>query len=147
MEEAATHAVDNLANTPELLFTLAILIILTGTIIKVIPMYRDLKKEQIANDAKFKKAQIDIERDRELRKMNESKIRRERERENAVIMSRSVDAQERSTAAINAMTAQMAVFEAQLEASRVGSQSMHDKVEDMSVEVHDIHRSVVRDRF
>ncbi len=144
MEDAAVHAVDGLAGTPNLIFVLGILVILAFVAIKVIPMWQKLKQTQIDNDAKFRQAQVDIERDRELRKMEESKQRFEREKENAAIMSRSVDAQERSTIAINESTAQMAVLATKLEMSQQGSLSMRDTVDDMAVEVHDIHLAVVK---
>lgn len=144
MEDAAVHAVDGLAGTPNLIFVLGILVILAFVAIKVIPMWQKLKQTQIDNDAKFRQAQVDIERDRELRKMEESKQRFEREKENAAIMSRSVDAQERSTIAINESTAQMAILAAKLEMSQQGSLSMRDTVDGMAVEVHDIHRAVVK---
>lgn len=143
MENAAVHAVDGLAGTPNLIFVLGILVILAFVAIKVIPMWQKLKQTQIDNDAKFRQAQVDIERDRELRKMEESKQRFEREKENAAIMSRSVDAQERSTIAINESTAQMAILAAKLEMSQQGSLSMRDTVDGMAVEVHDIHQAVV----
>ncbi len=144
MEDAAVHAVDGLAGTPNLIFVLGILVILAFVAIKVIPMWQKLKQTQIDNDAKFRQAQVDIERDRELRKMEESKQRFEREKENAAIMSRSVDAQERSTIAINESTAQMAILAAKLEMSQQGSLSMRDTVDGMAVEVHDIHLAVVK---
>ncbi len=144
MENAAVHAVDGLAGTPNLIFVLGILVILAFVAIKVIPMWQKLKQTQIDNDAKFRQAQVDIERDRELRKMEESKQRFEREKENAAIMSRSVDAQERSTIAINESTAQMAILAAKLEMSQQGSLSMRDTVDGMAVEVHDIHQAVVK---
>lgn len=144
MEEAAVHAVDGLSGAPELIFVLGVLIIVVAVLYKVIPMWDRHKQAQIDNDAKFRQAQVDIERDRELRKMEESKQRNEREKETASIMSRSVDAQERSTVAINESTAQMAVLVAKLELSQQGSLSMRDTVDDMAVEVHDIHKVVVK---
>lgn len=144
MDEAAVHAVDNLAGTPEFVFVLALVIILSAVLVKVIPMWDKHKQAQIDNDARFRQAQIDIERDRELRKMEEAKQRHEREKEMSGIMSRSVDAQERSTVAINESTAQMAILAAKLELSQQGSISMRDTVDDMAVEVHDIHLAVVR---
>lgn len=144
MEEAAVHAVDGLAGAPELIFVLGVLVIVVAVLYKVIPMWDRHKQAQIDNDAKFRQAQVDIERDRELRKMEESKQRHEREKETAAIMSRSVDAQERSTVAINESTAQMAILAAKLELSQQGSLSMRNTVDDMAVEVHDIHKVVVK---
>lgn len=143
MEEAAVHAVDGLSGYPALVFVLGILAIISVLLIKIVPIWKELKSEQIDNDAKFKQSQIDIERDRELRKMEESKQRFEREKETAAIMSRSVDAQERSTVAINESTAQMAILVAKIELSQQGSISMRDTVDDMAVEVHDIHLAVI----
>lgn len=144
MEEAAVHAVDGLAGAPHLIFVMGILIILAYLAIKLIPIWKDFKQKQLDNDAKFRQAEIDIERDRELRKMEESKQRHEREKENAAIMSRSVDAQERSTVAMNEATAQIAVMNAQLEISHQGSARMGNVVDDMAVEIHDIHSVVVK---
>lgn len=143
MEEAAVHAVDGLSGYPALVFVLGILVIISVLLIKLVPIWQKLKSKQIENDAKFKQSQIDIERDRELRKMEESKQRFEREKETAAIMSRSVDAQERSTIAINESTAQMAILVAKIELSQQGSISMRDTVDDMAVEVHDIHLAVI----
>lgn len=144
MEEAAVHAVDGLAGMPELIFVLGILAIISIVLIKVVPMWRDIRQEQISNDAAIRNKQLDIERERELRKTAEGRQREQRERENAEIMSRSIDAQERSTIAINESTAQMAVLAAKLEISQQGSASMREAVDDMAVEVHDIHQVIIK---
>lgn len=144
MEEAAVHAVDNLAASPGFIFALGCLVILAGVAIKVVPIWRTLREKQLDNEAKFRSAQIDIERDRELRKMDELKMRAERDRESAVIMQRSVDAQERSTAAMNAMTQQMAVMSGQLELSQERSADMGHKIENIHVMTCAIHDEVVR---
>lgn len=134
MEQAAVHAVDGLAGSgPGWLFALGCLAILTGVVVKALPIWRDLKS-----------AQIDIERKREERKADEARMRDERDRENTAIASRQVDAQERSTAAMTAMTAQMAAMEQALEVSRHGSQQMRDQVGDMARQVDEIHMTVVR---
>ena len=134
VEEAAVHAVDGLtAFGPGWLFALGCLAILTGVAVKALPVWRDLKA-----------AQLDIERRREERKAEEARLRDERDRENASIASRQVDAQERSTAAMTAMTAQMAAMEQALEVSRRGSQQMRDQVGDMAHKVDEIHMTVVR---
>lgn len=133
MEEAAVHAVDGLAGMPELIFVLGILAIISVLLIKTVPMYRDYKMKQ-----------LDLERDREFRKMEEFKQRSERDRENAVIMRASVDATDRSTVAINESTAQMAAMMAKLDVSQQGSASMKEAVDDMAIEVHDIHQVIVK---
>ena len=60
-----------------------------------------------------------------------------------MLMSRSIDAQERSTVAINESTAQMAVLTAKLEVSQKGSEQMKGTVDGMAQEVHDIHHVIV----
>ncbi len=128
------HAVDGLsAFGPGWLFALGCLVILTGVVVKALPIWRDLKA-----------AQLDIERQREERKADEARMRDERDRENSAIASRQVDAQERSTAAMTSMTAQMAAMEQALEVSRRGSQQMRDQVGDMAHKVDEIHMTVVR---
>lgn len=144
MDEAAVHAVDGLSGAPELLAVILVAAIIAGVFIKVIPLWDKHKRMQIDNEAKFKQAQIDLNRDREFRKMEEQKQRVERDKENSVLMSRSIEAQERSTIAINESTAQMAVLAAKLEISQQGSISMRETVDDMATEVHDIHLAVVK---
>lgn len=144
MDEATVHAVDGLSNTPELLFVLGVIAVLAFAAIKVIPIWRDLKAKQIEADNEFKKAQIDVERDREIRKMSEAKMRNERELEAAAINARMVDAQERSTAAMSALTQQMAVMNGQLEMSKSRSAQMSDVVDGVAHQVNEIHGVVVR---
>lgn len=144
MDEAAVHAVDGLSGAPELLAVILVAAIIAGVFIKVIPLWDKHKRMQIDNEAKFKQAQIDLNRDREFRKMEEQKQRVERDKENSVLMSRSIEAQERSTIAINESTAQMAVLAVKLEISQQGSISMRETVDDMATEVHDIHLAVVK---
>lgn len=143
MEEAAVHAVDGLAGMPELIFVLGILCIISLLLIKTVPMYRDFKVKKLESENTFRQKQLDIERDRELRKMAEMKQRSERDKESAVLMQASVAAQERSTIAINESTAQMAAMMAKLDVSQQGSASMRETVDDIAVEVHDIHNAVL----
>ncbi len=144
MDEATVHVVDGLSNTPELLFVLGALAILAFAAIKVIPIWRDLRAKQIEADNEFKKAQIGVERDREIRKTSEAKMRNERELEAAAINARMVDAQERSTAAMSALTQQMAVMNGQLEMSKDRSAQMSDVVDGVAHQVNEIHGVVVR---
>lgn len=144
MEEAAVHAVDGLAGMPELIFVLGILAILSVLAAKVVPIWQKLKEKRLDNDAKIRQAQVDIERDREFRKMEESKQRFEREKENATIMARSVAAQEQTNVVMAETNANLAVLSAKLEVSQQGSMSMRETVADVAVEVHDIHNAVVK---
>lgn len=135
MEQAAAAYIEGLtaaSDGPMWVFAIGVLVIVAVVLIKAFPMYKE-----------FKTRQLDIEAEREKRKIEEARMRDERERENAVIAARQVEAQERSTAAMNAMTAQMAVMESRIEASQHGSQSMQTKVEGIAVEVHDIHTAII----
>lgn len=135
MEQAAAAYIEGLtaaSDGPMWVFAIGVLVIVAVVLIKAFPMYRE-----------FKTRQLDIEADREKRKVEEARLRDERERENAAIAARQVEAQERSTAAMNAMTAQMAVMESRIEVSQHGSQNMQTKVEGIAVEVHDIHTAIV----
>lgn len=135
MEQAAAAYIEGLtaaSDGPMWVFAIGVLVIVAVVLIKAFPMYKE-----------FKTRQLDIEAEREKRKIEEARMRDERERENAVIAARQVEAQERSTAAMNAMTAQMAVTESRIEASQHGSQNMQTKVEGIAVEVHDIHTAII----
>ena len=129
-----THLVDALATQgPVWLFVIGVLLIMAFVAIKAMPFWKEVKNRQ-----------LDIESERERRKADEAKMRDERDRENAIIAARQVDAQERSTAAINGITAQMAVMNGKLEASQHGSQHMGETVETMAAQVHEIHGAVVK---
>lgn len=135
MEQAAAAYIEGLTSAsdgPMWVFAIGVLVIVAVVLIKALPMYRE-----------FKTRQLDIEAEREKRKVEEARMRDERERENAAIAARQVEAQERSTAAMNAMTAQMAVMESRIKESQHGSQNMQTKVEGIAVEVHDIHTAIV----
>lgn len=135
MEQAATAYIEGLTaatDGPMWVFAIGVLAIFAVVLIKAFPMYRE-----------FKTRQLDIEAEREKRKAEEARMRDERERENAAIAARQVEAQERSTAAMNAMTAQMAVMESRIELSQQGSATMQNKVDGIAVEVHDIHAAIV----
>ena len=128
------HSVDALAGSgPAWLFAIGVLTIAALVAVKALPLWH-----------KVKMAQVDIDRQREARKAEEARLRDERDRENCAIAGRQVDAQERSTAAMTAMTAQMAAMEQALEVSRHGSQQMRDQVGDMAHKVDEIHMTVVR---
>lgn len=144
MEDAAVHAIDGLVDYPALIFVLGVLLILSIFSVKAIPLWKELKTSQIESEDAFRKAQLDIERDRELRKMSEAKMRNERELETVAINARMVDAQERSTAAMAALSQQMAVMNGQLELSKDRSAQMGDKIDVMSHQVNDIHGTIVR---
>ena len=136
MDEAAVHAVDGLAGSgPEWLFAIGALVIFAGVVIKVVPMVRDYKLKQ-----------LDIAQEREKRKADEARMRDERERENTAISARQVEAQERSTVAMNAMTAQMAVMDSRLEASQDRSRRMGERMEGMAEKVDEIHSEIVTKR-
>lgn len=136
MEQAATAYIEGLtaaSDGPMWVFAIGVLTLAAVVLIKAFPMYRE-----------FKTRQLDIEEEREKRKVEEARMRDERERENAAIAARQVEAQERSTAAMNAMTSQMAVMESRIELSQQGSANMQSKVDGIATEVHDIHTKIVR---
>lgn len=136
MEQAATAYIEGLtaaSDGPMWVFAIGVLAIIAVVLIKAFPMYRE-----------FKTRQLDIEEEREKRKIEEAQMRDERERENAAIAARQVEAQDRSTAAMNAMTSQMAVMESRMEVSQKGSANMQTKVDGIATEVHDIHTAIIR---
>lgn len=134
MENAVVHYVDNLGGYgPAYLLVIGVLVVTVVLLIKCMPFWRDTQNKK-----------LEIERDREKRKADEASMRNERDRENARIAQRQVDAQERSTVAMNAMTATIERLESRLEISQQGSSSMRDEMHDMAIEVHDIHTVVVK---
>lgn len=133
LESVAVHYVDNLGGYgPAYLLVAGVLALIAVIAIKYMPFWKECKLRRLA-----------IEDEREKRKSEEAQLRAERERENASLASRQIDSQNRSTAAMTAMTQQMALTEARIEASQRGSMAMAGKVDDMAVEVHDIHAVVV----
>lgn len=128
---------------PALIFVLGVLAILSVVAVRALPAWREFKTKKLDIEAEDMKARLEIERDRELRKMSEAKMRREREVEQAAINARMVDAQERSTAAMSALTQQMAVMNGQLEMSKDRSAQMGDQIDAMAREVHEVHGAVV----
>lgn len=134
MDNAVVHYIDALGGYGPLYLTvMGILFIAVFVMVKYLPFLRDYKTKQ-----------LEIESEREKRKAEELRIRVAQESERAAISRSQIEAQERSTAAMNAMTQQMAIFEARIEASQHGSHAMQEKVDDMAVEVHDIHTVVVK---
>lgn len=134
METAAVHYIDVIGGYgPAYLLVIGVLVILSILAIRYMPFWQKCKEKR-----------LDIESDREKRKTEADRMRAEHEAERAAIARSQVEAQERSTAAMNAMTQQMSIIEARLEASQHGSMAMRDKVDDMALEVHDIHTVVVQ---
>lgn len=144
MEEAAVHAVDGLSSTPVFILVLGILAILSVVAVRALPAWKEFRTRQLDIEADDRRARLDIERDRELRKMSEAKMRHEHEVEQAAINARMVDAQERSTAAMSALTQQMAVMNGQLEMSKERSAQMGDQIDAMSLQVHEMHGVIVK---
>lgn len=134
MDNAVIHYIDAIGGYGPLYLTATgILLLVAFVIVKYLPFLKDYKTKQ-----------LEIENEREKRKAEELRIRVEQEAERAAISRSQIEAHDRSTAAMNAMAQQMAVFEARIEASQHGSHAMQEKVDDMAVEVHDIHTVVVK---
>lgn len=134
MDNAVVHYIDALGGYgPLYLISMGIIFVAVFVMVKYLPFIQSYKSKQ-----------LEIESEREKRKAEELRIRVAQESERAAISRSQIEAQERSTAAMNAMTQQMAIFEARIEASQHGSHAMQEKVDDMAVEVHDIHTVVVK---
>lgn len=133
MDEATVHAVDSLgASGPEWLFAICVSAILAVVAVKAFPVWREVKLKRLS-----------IEQEREHRKAEEVTLRDERDRENHAIAQRQIEAQDRSTTAINAISAQMASMEKAWDVSRHGSMHMQEQVGDMAHKVDEIHATVV----
>lgn len=133
MEEATVHAVDSLGGSgPGWVFAIGVLIIVAAVAIRAFPIWKDVKLEKLK-----------IEREREKRKADEVKLRDERDRESHAIARQQIDAQNNSTAALRAVTAQVASMEKSWEVSRHGSLLMQERIGDMAHKVDEIHIAVV----
>ena len=134
MDGALVHAVDALAGSgPGWLFAIGTLLIVAFVAIKAIPLWNEQKLKQLG-----------IEERREDRKAKEAEMRDERDRENAAIMARQVDAQERNTVVMQAVQEQLAVMNGQLDISHEGSRRMGEKVDLMAVQVDEMHGAIVK---
>ena len=134
-EDAAVRYVEGLAaaeNGPMWLFVIGVLLILAAVVVKVLPVYRETKLKR-----------IEIEAEREKRKAEEARMRDERERERTAIAAKQVEAQNNSTAAMNAMTAQMSVLTAGIDESKYRSREMGAAMGAMATQVDEIHDAVV----
>lgn len=134
-EDAAVRYVEGLAaaeNGPMWLFVIGVLLILAVVVVKVLPVYRETKLKR-----------IEIEAEREKRKAEEARMRDERERERTAIAAKQVEAQNNSTAAMNAMTAQMSVLTAGIDESKYRSREMGAAMGTMAAQVDEIHDAVV----
>lgn len=138
------HAADGLASEPLLLLVAVLAVVLAGVAVYVAKQWNEHRKMQIEGDNDYKVEVLKLDREREARKAREAEQRNEREKETAMLIRASVEAQERSTMAINESTVQMAAMMAKLDVSQQGSQVMRDKVDDMALEVHEIHTVVVK---
>ncbi|WP_303202837.1 hypothetical protein [Raoultibacter timonensis] len=134
-EDAAARYVEGLAaaeNGPMWLFVIGVLLILAAVVVKVLPVYRETKLKR-----------IEIEAEREKRKAEEARMQNERERERTAIAAKQVEAQNNSTAAMNAMTAQMSVLTAGIDESKYRSREMGAAMGAMATQVDEIHGAVV----
>lgn len=146
-DETYVRLVDALAEGgPAWLFAggmLAVLACLLGYLaVKYMPVVRDLKL-----------GQLEVDRRREERERAEADRRAERDRETAAIMARQVDAQNRSTEAMHAITAAVNAANAKLEVSQQRSLGMggkvdeiHGDVAEVKAKVDDIHAVVVKSK-
>ncbi|WP_139652781.1 hypothetical protein [Raoultibacter phocaeensis] len=133
MEKVLDAVAGSLAQAgPEWVIALGALAIAAWVTAKGLPIYKATKLKR-----------IEIEVERETRKAEEARRFDDREHERSAIAVRQVDAQERSTATINAMTAQMAMMNASLDESKCRSREMGMTVGAMADQVDEIHDIVV----
>lgn len=133
MEKILDAVAGSLAHAgPEWVIAFGALAIAAWITVKGLPVFKATKLKR-----------IEIEAERERRKAEEARMFDERERDRTTIAAQQVNAQERSTAAMNAMTAQMAVMSAGLEESKYRSREMGETVGAMANQVDEIHDVVV----
>lgn len=142
-DDTYIHLIDLLGvKGPEWLFVGGLLVILAFVAVKALPVVRDLKQ-----------GQLDISRQREIRKADEARMRDDRDRENAANASRMVDAMNRQSESSKAMAAALNAVTVRLDASQGRSEHMgrqvdevHDVMGTMAQQVGEIHAVTVRSK-
>ncbi len=153
MEEAAVHTADGLAAEPTLL---AVVVIAVALIVAVVLITREMragKDKQLDLEAKNNEAQLSLQREmdakrleleekRELRKVEEQQHRAQTDAEMMALQRQTIEASNRSTAAIEAMSRLMDTHNTRLDMSQERSRAMGEQIQDVHATVHAIDNNV-----
>lgn len=133
-DETYVHLIDALsASGPQWLLVVGVLALATIITIKALPLMRDVKA-----------GELEINRQREQRKAEETRLRDERDREHSVNTARMVDAVNRQSDASRAMAAALDAMTMRLDSSKERSAHMGEQVDEMAQQVDEIHAATVR---
>ena len=109
----------------------------------VLPTWRKNLEAQQDLESMKAKAQIEIEREREGRKAKEAEAQAKREVERARLDSQNAVLLEGLKTSIDALVANQERVDAEIKASRTGSQKMGGTVEDTNRKVTEIHHALI----
>ena len=109
----------------------------------VLPTWRKNLEAQQELEGMKAKAQIEIEREREGRKAKEAEAQAKREVERARLDSQNAVLLEGLKTSIDALVANQERVDAEIKASRTGSQKMGGTVEDTNRKVTEIHHALI----
>ena len=132
MEEAAVHTADGLAAEPMLLAVVTIAVALIVAAVLIAREMRSGKEKQLEFEARSSEAQLNLQRE-----VESTRLDLEEKRE-----QRKIEASNRSTAAIEAMSRLMDTNNARLDMSQERSRVMGQQMQDVHATVHTIDNNV-----
>lgn len=109
----------------------------------VLPTWRKNLEAQQEIERMKAEAQIEIEREREARKAKESEDAAENQRQRAEIDGKTAVLLEGLKTSIDALVANQERVDAEIKASRTGSQKMGGTVEDTNRKVTELHHALI----
>lgn len=109
----------------------------------VLPVWRKTVEEQREVERMRVEAQIDLDRKREEREAAEAERKAAEARERAEIDGRTAVLLEGLKTSIDALVANQERVDAEIKASRTGSQRMGETVDDTNRKVSDLHRALL----
>lgn len=153
MEEAAVHTADGLAAEPMLLAVVVIAVAMIVAVVLITREQRAGKDKQLEMEAKNNEAQLklqremdskrlDLEQQREARKVEEQQHRAQTDAEMMALQRQTIEASNRSTAAIEAMSRLMDTHNTRLDMSQERSRAMGEQIQDVHATVHAIDNNV-----
>lgn len=153
MEEAAVHAADGLSTSPALLAAVVILVALIVATVMIVREVRAGKEKQIEAEKEATQARLELEREMDMKRIEIEDKREARKAEetaqrikdNAEMMSlqrQTIEATNRSTAAIEGMSRIIDTQNARLEMSADHSRTMGEQMQDVHTTVHAIDSNV-----
>ena len=153
MEEAAVHTADGLAAEPMLLAVVTIAVALIVAAVLIAREMRSGKEKQLEFEARSSEAQLNLQREveskrldleekREQRKIEEQQHRAQTDAEMMALQRQTIEASNRSTAAIEAMSRLMDTNNARLDMSQERSRAMGQQMQDVHATVHTIDNNV-----